>query len=100
MELMADYGVSRIRISHELISRPNLTELRGKSVLSFFPVLCSIRSEITGIRFQTYRQSPGLSERLAQTLTSAEQELRDSALALRDESGVPFWDALLALSMQ
>jgi hypothetical protein len=33
-------------------------------------------------------------------LTPREQGLRDGAVALRDTNGIPFWDALLATSMQ
>jgi hypothetical protein len=97
---MLDDGVQPIHTGRELIARPSLSELRGKPVLSFFPALCSVRSEISAIRFQTYRQAPGLSERLARTFTSVQQGLRDSAVSLRNATGVPFWDALLALSMQ
>jgi hypothetical protein len=68
-------------------------------VLEFFPVLCSLRREITGIRFDTYKPAPGLSERLDNLLTPKQQRLRDAAMGLRDANGIPFWDAALAISM-
>lgn len=87
-------------IPAESPSELSLINLQGKSVLNFFPVLCSLNREITGIRFDVYKPAPGLSERLDNMLTPEEQELRDSALALRDADGIPFWDATLAISMQ
>jgi hypothetical protein len=87
-------------VHHDFASKPSLLDLRGKSVLGFFPILCSLRPEIAGIRFDTYKPAPGLSERLDHILTPREQGLRDAAVGLRDVSGIPFWDALLAASMQ
>lgn len=87
-------------VHQELASKTGLLDLRGKSVLHFFPVLCSLRPDITGIRFDTYKPAPGLSERLDNMLTPREQGLRDAATALRDLNGIPFWDALLATSMR
>lgn len=87
-------------VQNELASKGSLLGLRGKSVLHFFPALCSLRPDITGIRFDAYKPAPGLSERLDNVLTPREQGLRDAATALRDSNGIPFWDALLATSMQ
>jgi len=86
--------------NHKLAADAELAELTGKSVLHFFPALCSLRREITGLRFDTYKPVPGLNERLANMLSATEQELRDAAVALRDAHGLPFWDGLLATSMQ
>jgi hypothetical protein len=87
-------------VHHDFASKPTLLDLRGKSVLAFFPILCSLRREIAGIRFDTYKPAPGLSERLENMLTPREQGLRDAAVTLSDANGIPFWDALLATSMQ
>ena len=84
----------------ESVSTVSLRDLRGKSVLEFFPVLCSLRREITGIRFETYKPAPGLSERLDNMLTPKEHRLRDAAVALREANAIPFWDAVLAISMR
>lgn len=46
-------GALGMSIHQALGSKVNLRDLHGKPVWDFFPALCSLRPEITGIRFDT-----------------------------------------------
>jgi hypothetical protein len=77
--------------SHSLMDRP---------VTDFFSWVCGKNCGIKSVRFATYRPAPKLSERLRNILTSDEQALRDQATLISHETGIPFWDALLGISMK
>ncbi len=75
------------------------TSLCGKPVFELYPRLCEIIPALSEMEFVTYRPEPKLSERLEHTLTGEETEIRDSATQVCHGNGIPFWDALLGISM-
>ena len=78
----------------------DLTSLIGQPVTEFLARFCRSRAEVTRLRFVTYTPEPKLSERLGTLLTQREEELRDQAVAICHDSGIPFWDALFGICMK
>jgi hypothetical protein len=78
----------------------DLTALRGKSIVEFFPRLLELHPQIKKLTFTTYKPGPKLSQRLDNVLSSEETELRDKASAVCKGNGIPFWDAVLGISMK
>ena len=76
-----------------------LDGLVGKPVTEFLSRLCSVQNDLAALRFAAYTPEPKLSERLNNTLTQEESELRDKATAVCHDNGIPFWDALLGICM-
>lgn len=79
---------------------PDVSTLRGKPIVEFFPRLVGLRPEIKELTFATYKPEPKLSQRLGNALSSKETELRDKADAVCKGNGIPFWDAVLGISMK
>lgn len=75
------------------------SSLRGKLVPDFLAAFCESEPRVLGLRFATYRVEPKLSERLQNVLTGREKQLRDRAVAVCHDNGIPFWDALFGISM-
>lgn len=74
--------------------------LRGKPIVEFFPRLFQLHPQIKTLTFATYKPGPKLSERLSSQLSKQEEALRDKAEAICKENGIPFWDAVLGISMK
>jgi hypothetical protein len=74
--------------------------LLGQPVWQFLPALIRLNPGIARIRLQTYIPAPKLSERLRGLLSDSDQDLLNRVDILRQNTGVPFWDALLGIAMR
>jgi hypothetical protein len=73
-------------------------QLVGKPVAEAIATLVCSFPRISKISFAAYRAAPGLDARLART-TDPSVEIRQDAENLHQRFGVPFWDAILSISM-
>ena len=73
--------------------------VRGLPITSALVRLVSSFQDVARVSFVSYRPAPSLDERLAkhEDTTSA---IREIAEDLRRTHGIPFWDAVLAVSMK
>ena len=81
------------------LAQQALGYLTGAPVDQAIEELVRFLPEIETISFAAYKPAPGLDARLAREEDSS-SEVRELAETLRREYGVPFWDAILAISMQ
>jgi len=72
--------------------------LTGRPVTQAIEDLVRSLPEINTVTFVAYRPAPGLDARLAREADSTSR-VREVAERLRQEYGIPFWDAILAISM-
>jgi len=73
--------------------------LTGQPVIRVLKDLVRSLPEISKVTFAAYRPAPGLDARLARD-SDPTVDIRQIAERLRQEYGVPFWDAILAISMK
>lgn len=76
-----------------------LKQLVGKSIICGIDELIRSLPEVSEITFAAYRPAPGLDGRLAK-IADPTSDIREVAERLRQEFGIPFWDAVLAISMK
>lgn len=76
-----------------------LKALTGKPVTYAIEGLVRLFPEVSRVTFAAYRPAPGLDTRLARESDST-IEVRETAERLRKDFGIPFWDAILAISMK
>jgi hypothetical protein len=76
-----------------------LRSLVGKPVMHAIQELLRGLPDLSRITFVAYRPAPGLDSRLARE-TDPAVDIRQTAEQLRQEFGIPFWDAILAISMK
>lgn len=81
-------------------TEPRLDDmLIGEPISRFLEAFCKREVQFSQIRFAIYKPEPKLSERLHNALTEEEKRLRDSATQICHDNAIPFWDALLGISM-
>src|SRR5260370_34964904 len=76
-----------------------LQRVTGQPVIHGLKELVRLLPEISSVTFAAYRPAPGLDARLARN-SDPTVEIRQTAERLREEYGIPFWDAILAISMK
>jgi hypothetical protein len=81
------------------VANQNLRSLAGKPVSHAIQELVRLFPEVFQITFAAYRPAPGLDIRLDRN-TDPTIEIRQTAERLRQEFGIPFWDAILSISMK
>jgi hypothetical protein len=74
--------------------------LIGRPVWDLLPYMIAHNPDIAELRLQAYKPAPKLSERLVGQLSCADEELLRKADEVRKPTGIPFWDALLAIAMR
>lgn len=77
----------------------SLKGLMGQPVSFAIGELVQLFPEVSKITFAAYKPAPGLDARLARSADPT-SEVRELAERLRHEYGIPFWDAILAISMK
>ena len=77
----------------------HLRALVGESITHAIPELIRLFPEVSQVTFAAYRPAPGLDTRLARS-SDPTLDIRQTAEKLRQEFGIPFWDAILAISMK
>jgi hypothetical protein len=73
--------------------------LAGQPVAQAIAELVQLFPDVSRITFAAYRPAPGLDTRLGRDSDPA-IDIRQTAEQVRQEFGVPFWDAILAISMK
>jgi hypothetical protein len=73
--------------------------LLGKPISHAIAELIRLIPEVARVSFAAYRPAPGLDTRLALN-TDPTADIRKEAEQLRQEFGIPFWDAVLSISMK
>lgn len=81
------------------VSYQALRHLSGKPVTHAIAELVQLFPDVSRITFAAYQPAPGLDTRLARNSDSA-IDIRQTAERIRQEFGIPFWDAILAISMK
>src|SRR5882762_7900476 len=81
------------------LAQENLQSLRGKPITHAIQELVRLFPEVSRITFAAYKPAPGLDTRLSRNSDST-VDIRQTAERLRQEFGIPFWDAVLAISMK
>ncbi len=76
-----------------------LQRLTGQPVIHGLKELVRLLPEVSSVTFAAYRPAPGLDARLARN-SDPTVDIRQTAERLREEYGIPFWDAILAISMK
>jgi len=77
----------------------DLSGLPGEPVTRAIVDLVGAIPDIERVTLVAYRPAPGLDTRLDRS-TDPTSEIRDEAERLREKYGIPFWDAILAISMK
>jgi hypothetical protein len=73
--------------------------LKGRPVWELLPLLINQNPNVAEVRIQTYRPAPKLSERLRARISESDAAFLQRVDAIRNGTGVPFWDVLLGLAM-
>ena len=82
------------------LTQREAAELRGKPVDCLFPVLLRLNGGVEGLRFESFRASPGISERVRSSL-AFHQEWLDAldGSSAAPEPGISLWDKLASKAM-
>jgi hypothetical protein len=76
-----------------------LEPLVGRPIGYAIQELVRLLPAVSRITFAAYRPAPGLDQRLSRD-SDPTIDIRKTAERLREEFGIPFWDAILAISMK